>query len=1035
MSTDPDSQQEVSNPEASKQPDQGDKSIDKKVDGVADPPAQEKQNPNASSKLIVLSPHYDEKHHGPYVEKLEQAVRNPKVRHIALTGGYGTGKSSVIQGLIERIHSSKEFKKIRPIIISLPTIQIADESDSEDNRTDRIQREIVKQLLYRSNTRKMRGSRYRRITHVTAHQRVITCFIVAAFLTFTFWLLAKPDWHWHWSQGGSLWGYWQPIMVQAILWGLTLYTDWVWVDKPTIKGLELGPTKLELEKNSSGSSYFDQCLNEIIYYFEVSGTNLVIFEDLDRFDNPYIFDALHELNELINISLGQEHFTEQKNPPVKFLYATRDSIFEHETKGETKDDTAKHSHQLEIENRTKFFNVIVPIIPFSTSRNAYEYLKQLLNNSPITIDRKLLEIVGFNISDYRLLANIVSEFQIFAEQICSSWGKNNETANFFEDHANYLFAFVVYKNTHLTDYERIRTGDSNIDKINKRFAEMKMRVKIMSLKLLGKFNDNLKSEIEKRYKVDPALCGLFLNGKWFDHFITVELWEKGLELNLSPIRAPISLVYPDGHTITNDFDSNIFCDIIANEFTNENSSFKRENLHQKVITSIKVINSMDISRFLRHQHKEFILPKNIQKEVDDFKDFIEKIFFHDRLTKELMTSNYIDSNFYAYASIFTKGFTNIKVFNFLIKNIETGQPDINLRFTEQEVREIIYQLKYTKSNLNIDLKGALNVDLLLYLSSRESNQPLSIMLHDIKQFFESNFQNDREIRIKLISTVLGRLLDGWKKENDYHSNAVNSYDNIKRLLKRIISFYPNILLECFGDNLTDKQKYLLIDSALTKPHVLTTFDIKKYIKNNMQDIISHIESTNPTTDNTNEDIRLLIEDSLGLNPLITPHCKKIMKLMLANKQLRNISEEKINTLKNLNDVCEKAEFYDREKAFWIPLQGITEYELECIKHQNHYFPQEISVSSHNFSNEESGIHDYFLFIPQQDSKYETWSLDSNEGRNALFNVLRNRRLTGMNREDIEKVTCIDDIPKNAMFFDYFQQQWYLVRDALAFRID
>ena len=107
MSTDPDSPQEASDPEASQQPDQDDKSIDKKSDDVADPPAQEKQNPNASSELIVLSPHYDEKHHGPYVRKLEQAVRNPKVRNIALTGGYGTGKSSVIQGLIERIHSSK----------------------------------------------------------------------------------------------------------------------------------------------------------------------------------------------------------------------------------------------------------------------------------------------------------------------------------------------------------------------------------------------------------------------------------------------------------------------------------------------------------------------------------------------------------------------------------------------------------------------------------------------------------------------------------------------------------------------------------------------------------------------------------------------------------------------------------------------------------------------------------------------------------------------------------------------------------------
>ena len=718
MSTDPDSQQEVSNPETSKQPDQDGKSIDKKADGAVNSPAQEKQNPNASSKLIVLSPHYDEKHHGPYVEKLEQAVRNPKVRHIALTGGYGTGKSSVIQGLIERIHSSKEFKKIRPIIISLPTIQIADESDSEDNRTDRIQREIVKQLLYRSNTRKMRGSRYRRITHVTAHQRVITCFIVAAFLTFTFWLLAKPDWHWHWSQGGSLWGYWQPIMVQAILWGLTLYTDWVWVDKPTIKGLELGPTKLELEKNSSGSSYFDQCLNEIIYYFEVSGTNLVIFEDLDRFDNPYIFDALHELNELINISLGQEHFTEQKNPPVKFLYATRDSIFEHETKGETEDDTAKHSHQLEIENRTKFFNVIVPIIPFSTSRNAYEYLKQLLNNSPITIDRKLLEIVGFNISDYRLLANIVSEFQIFAEQICSSWGKNNETANFFEKHANYLFAFVVYKNTHLTDYERIRTGDSNIDKINKRFAEMKSRIHTMSMTLFDELGHDFNMMIREKYKVNSFWCSLVINGKKFDHFSKVELWEEVLQLYHH--RTAIPLVYHDKLTISDniidDFGSNIFFDIITNKLSNKESSDEWRNayIYLELITYIKSINYIDdISIFTHQSHLVHMLPEEMREEVENF---IGELSLSDELTTELMSFGYIDSHFYAYTSIFIEGFNNIKVFNFIINNLEKRQPNIDLRLTEQEAKEIIYQLKRVKDNCN-NLKGALNVDLMLHLTN------------------------------------------------------------------------------------------------------------------------------------------------------------------------------------------------------------------------------------------------------------------------------------------------------------------------------
>lgn len=123
-------------------------------------------------------------------------------------------------------------------------------------------------------------------------------------------LLAKPEWHWHWSQGEVY------TIIGNLSWfsfsyrHLTFYVDWIWVDKPAIKGLQLGPTKLELDKNDS--SYFDKYLNEIIYYFEVSGTNLVIFEDLDRFDDPYIFDALHELNELINISLGQERFIRAK---------------------------------------------------------------------------------------------------------------------------------------------------------------------------------------------------------------------------------------------------------------------------------------------------------------------------------------------------------------------------------------------------------------------------------------------------------------------------------------------------------------------------------------------------------------------------------------------------------------------------------------------------------------------------------------------------------------------------------------------------
>ena len=959
MSTDPDSQQEVSNPEASQQPDQDGKSIDKnrilrwarriRNRRASKQPTQHdqrinenyilrricqtKQNTNIPPKLIVLGPHFNEKHHGIYVKTLEQAVLNPKVRNIALTGGYGTGKSSVVQGLIERIHSSKEFKKTRPIVISLPTIQVADESDFKDNRTDRIQQEIVKQLLYRSNPRKMRGSLYRRITHVTVIQRATVCFIIAAFLTFTFWFLAKPDWHWHWSQGGSLWVYWQPAVVQAISWGLTFYIDWVWIDKPTIKGLELGPTKLELEKNAS--NYFDKYLNEIIYYFEVSGTNLVIFEDLDRFDDPYIFDALHELNELINISLGQERLTEQENYPVRFLYTTRDSIFEYKTKGIIENASARHAHRLEIENRTKFFDVIVPVVPFSTSRNAYEYLKQLLKNSAFSkIDRKLLEIVGSEISDYRLLANIVSEFQIFSGQIFNSWDNNKEIADFLEDHANYLFAFIVYKNTHLTDYEKIQTGESNIDKINMKFLIMKLKIRTMSQMLFWRLSDNLRAEIEKKYKVDSLLCSLSINGKRFDDFTEVELWEEVLELNLSPNRTAVSLIHRNkgiiSDDIIDDFSKNIFSNLVTNELANKKSSAKMENNYQAIITNIKSINSIDsISSFLHssHNYRESTLPENIQKKIDDFESFINKIFSFDQIIFKLINSGYIDRNFYAYSSIFTKGFTSIKVFNFIIKNLATRQPNIDLELSEKEAEEITYHLKRIENRYS-NLKGALNVGLMLYLTN--DGQLLSSILNDAKYFFESESQNDKTIRIELIKAVLKRFLDDKEKENNNLSDKINKNDNIRHLLEKIMSVYPNIFLECFND-LTEKQKYSLIDSALDVLHLPTTIGIKQYVEENAQDIISYIKSVNDKMmDYPNEIIVSSIAESLGLNPLITPYYKRVMKLMLAVKRLRNISEEKIDTIGRLSDICEKVEFYDLEKGSWIPSQELTEHELERI---------------------------------------------------------------------------------------------------------
>jgi hypothetical protein len=827
MSTDPDSQQEVSNPEASQQPDQGDKCIDKKADGVADPSTQEKQNPNASSELIVLSPHYDEKHHGLYVEKLEQAVRNPKVRNIALTGGYGTGKSSVIQGLVERIRSSEEDeetnkshdiqrliekirpsknpKKIRPIIISLPTIQVVNESAPENDRTDRIQREIVKQLLYRSDPRKMRGSQYRRITHVTVAQRATVCFIVAAILTFAFWSLAKPDWHWHWSQGGSLWGYWQPAMVQTILWGLTFYIDWIWVNKPALKGLQLGPAKLELEKNDS--SYFDKYLNEIIYYFKVSETNLVIFEDLDRLDNPYIFDALHELNELINISLGQERFTEQKNPPIKFLYTTRDSIFEHKTKGIIKDNNTRYAHQLEIENRTKFFDVIVPLLPFSTSYNAYEYLTQLLNDSnfpiEIKIDRELQDIVSSSISDYRLIANIISEFQIFTKQIFDVHGEGRKMTEFFKKHTNHLFAFIAYKNTHLTDYEKMQNGNSNIDKVCTEFSELMISINRISIELFDQIGEKLREYINKNFGPSHHYA-LVLDDKQFSNYNSIELWEKALHRESCTKEFPLISVINLRGEVVDYLDGDVFSEIMKKSLKHDlrigDKERKDPNYLLKVINNIDMINDIDSLKSY-FSLEDTLTTRAIQEKITSFNKIINNIVDHDKMLLELLKSNYIDRNFYIYTSTFMELFENENVLNFLMKNVEKRLPEVDFRLNDKETREIVYRLK---KNQYSNLEGALNADLMLYLESqaeiRELEKLEERILHHSKYVF-----NAQEIGtiVKLNIEILHRI------DND----SDPYYKHAQKLLEKILSLHPDSLDESFNADLTKSQKILLISAA------------------------------------------------------------------------------------------------------------------------------------------------------------------------------------------------------------------------------
>lgn len=104
--------------------------------------------------------------------------------------------------------------------------------------------------------------------------------------------------------------------------------------------------------DESNYSFFDKYLNEVLYIFRFSKIDTFIFEDMDRYNNNYIFEKLREINTLINSKV-------EKDRIVRFVYLLKDDTFS------SKD-------------RTKFFDFIIPVIPVVDSSNSYNKLKDRL---------------------------------------------------------------------------------------------------------------------------------------------------------------------------------------------------------------------------------------------------------------------------------------------------------------------------------------------------------------------------------------------------------------------------------------------------------------------------------------------------------------------------------------------------------------------------------------------------------------------------------------------------------------------------------
>ncbi|MDT7765889.1 MAG: hypothetical protein QOC63_5309, partial [Mycobacterium sp.] len=371
----------------------------------------ERSKPSGAQLLKSLAPQYDEAQHKTYLDRLEGAVTDPRNHNIALSGRYGTGKSSVLD---------KFEEKHRDSTLRLAISTLAPETQGV-TLNNRIQKEVLKQLVYSARPRTLRHSRFSRPGPLPRWRALVESLLFVGVLGTLLALLGYLPPTIASGTGHSLLERTTvAVVVAALLVLIFAVLRAVTYKRFVVSQVSAAGATLSL--SATTNTYFDEYLDEIVHFFDHEPKDFVIFEDLDRYNDPHIFQALRELNTLLNNTPKRLAKIHNHKKPLRFIYAMRDSLFEtigEDTAALGEGDAARAENIRA--NRTKFFEVVVPVVPFISHRTAREHLHQLLQDDGITgIERSLVELIAKHVTDMRLLLNICNEYQVFAERLLKS---------------------------------------------------------------------------------------------------------------------------------------------------------------------------------------------------------------------------------------------------------------------------------------------------------------------------------------------------------------------------------------------------------------------------------------------------------------------------------------------------------------------------------------------------------------------------------------------------------------------------------------
>lgn len=414
-------------------------------------PSNKNNFPNPSVKLENLAPidytqidsdEFETNYYKIYKDVLDNVIQNKHITNVGVTGGYGTGKSSIIHSYFN------ELKNKTSIYISLAhfdslagnTIPAPQDDKTINSQIDNIlEMKIVNQLVNQIEPYKIPKANFLTKKNINNYKIIsYSLSIICLILYFKFLLPVITE-----KITYSIKNFppnlefidYNLIFISVIAMISLYYLLSNVIKKIVHKGnwskLTINTMGINVNmenRDFSTVSYFDNFLSDVIYLFDESDADFVIFEDLDRFNDHSIFEKLREINLMVN-----QRRNSANDKKLMFFYVISDEVF-----SEKKDVSATE--------KTKFFDVIIPIIPIVNNTNSFDYLKSRLLDDLAITDKNDFETFLYQISifidDLRVLKNIVNEFKIYKEI-----HKNNIKIDYKQ-----LLALIIYKTLNASDF-------------------------------------------------------------------------------------------------------------------------------------------------------------------------------------------------------------------------------------------------------------------------------------------------------------------------------------------------------------------------------------------------------------------------------------------------------------------------------------------------------------------------------------------------------------------------------------------------------